>query len=211
MANNRIAYGLAKKFGIDTTGKSPGEVWELLKKHGVTEENAEGELKKQSEEKTEKLIDKYSDSPEEDKESSGIGAKKIRRVNKVIETLKTYEGKSEGTYDYHTGKQVNLTDGYMVTFHQNEADEQGHYKSHYGRYTDEEYDKLSNEFAAENNAEIYIGVFDNEPEISFKINNFSQAKKLAKIYNQKSTWNNKKQKEWKNPFYNHKKNPMRGD
>ena len=69
MANNRIAYGLAKKFGIDTTGKSPGEVWELLKKHGVTEENAEGELKKQSEEKTEKLIDKYSDYP-----------KKIRKV-----------------------------------------------------------------------------------------------------------------------------------
>lgn len=60
MANNRIAYGLAKKFGIDTTGKSPGEVWELLKKHGVTEENAEGELKKQSEEKRESLENKYN-------------------------------------------------------------------------------------------------------------------------------------------------------
>ena len=39
MADNRIAYGLAKKYGIDTSGMSPKEVWEALKKKGVTEEN----------------------------------------------------------------------------------------------------------------------------------------------------------------------------
>lgn len=40
MAENRIAYGLAKKYGIDTTGMSPGEVWEALKKKGITPQNA---------------------------------------------------------------------------------------------------------------------------------------------------------------------------
>lgn len=39
MADNRIAYGLAKKYGIDTANMSPKQVWEALKKKGVTEEN----------------------------------------------------------------------------------------------------------------------------------------------------------------------------
>ena len=37
MADNRIAYGLAKKYGIDTDGMSPKEVWEALEKKGVKE------------------------------------------------------------------------------------------------------------------------------------------------------------------------------
>ena len=41
MADNRIAYGLAKKYGIDTKGMSPKEVWEALKERGVTQDNAE--------------------------------------------------------------------------------------------------------------------------------------------------------------------------
>ncbi|MCM1546242.1 MAG: hypothetical protein NC033_04310 [Clostridiales bacterium] len=40
MADSRVAYGLAKKYGIDTSGMSPGEVWEALKEKGVTPENA---------------------------------------------------------------------------------------------------------------------------------------------------------------------------
>ena len=39
MADNRVAYGLAKRYGIDTTGMSPKEVWEVLRKKGITEEN----------------------------------------------------------------------------------------------------------------------------------------------------------------------------
>lgn len=40
MADSRVAYGLAKKYGIDTSGMSPSEVWEALKEKGVTPENA---------------------------------------------------------------------------------------------------------------------------------------------------------------------------
>lgn len=41
MADNRIAYGLAKKYGIDTKGMSPKEVWDALNEKGVTQQNAE--------------------------------------------------------------------------------------------------------------------------------------------------------------------------
>lgn len=37
MADNRVAYGLAKKYGIDTTDMSPKEIWEALRKKGITE------------------------------------------------------------------------------------------------------------------------------------------------------------------------------
>ena len=33
--DNRIAYGLAKRYGIDTSNMSPREVWQALKKKGV--------------------------------------------------------------------------------------------------------------------------------------------------------------------------------
>lgn len=36
MADSRIAYGLAKKHGIDTTGMSPQQVWDALKEKGVS-------------------------------------------------------------------------------------------------------------------------------------------------------------------------------
>ena len=39
MANNRVAYGLAKEYGIDTSGKSPKEVWEALKGKGINQDN----------------------------------------------------------------------------------------------------------------------------------------------------------------------------
>lgn len=36
MANNRLAYGLAKQRGIDTKGMSPKEVWEALDDAGIS-------------------------------------------------------------------------------------------------------------------------------------------------------------------------------
>lgn len=68
MADNRIAYGLAKKYGIDTKGMSPKEVWEALKGKGITQANAQEKYSEQSEkrEKTEKIYN-----------SDGIGGKHI--------------------------------------------------------------------------------------------------------------------------------------
>ena len=130
----------------------------------------------------------------------------------VIQRLKSFEGKLVGTYNYETGELEELTDGYMVTFYQNEPDENGHYKSHYGRYTEEEYDKLTADFAKDNDAEVYIGVFDDEPEISFKVKTAEQARALMIKYNQKSLWDNAKGEEFANTeHYDKTKNPMKGD
>lgn len=114
----------------------------------------------------------------------------VKSLSNVMQKLKTFEGKEEGTYNYHTGEKVDLSDGYMVTFHQNEPDENGHYKSHYGRYTPEEYDKIANQFANDNNSEVYVGVFDDEPEISFKVGSKEEAYNLMIKHNQDSIWDN---------------------
>lgn len=40
MTGNRRAYGLAKRYGIDTKGMTPEDVWEALKKKRITANNA---------------------------------------------------------------------------------------------------------------------------------------------------------------------------
>ena len=59
MANNRIAYGLAKRYGIDTTGKSPKEVWDALREKGLTEKDAAREYREGNEKEREKLEKRY--------------------------------------------------------------------------------------------------------------------------------------------------------
>ena len=61
MADNRIAYGLAKKHGIDTKGMSPQEVWEALKEKGITPENAEQSIRAKEQTKRKELEKKFED------------------------------------------------------------------------------------------------------------------------------------------------------
>lgn len=134
------------------------------------------------------------------------------KLTGTINMLEGYRGKPEGTYNLLTGEMVNLSDGFMVTFHQNEADENGHYKSHFGRYTSEEYDQMAYLFAMDNDAEVFVGVFDNEPEISFKVKTKAQAQDLMFKYNQKSIWDNEVGDVIENTItYNPKENPMQED
>lgn len=220
MADNRIAYGLAKRHGIDTTGMSPKEVWKALKEKGVTEKVAVKEFREDERESKGRLEKRYGGEkdglPLEGRDrdeaiSDSRGKSSHTPVRGVMKYVAKFQGKPEGTYDYETGKPVNLTDGYMVTFHQNEADEEGHYKSHYGRYTEEEYDRLANEFVEQNDAEMYVGVFDNEPEISFKVKTKEQALKLMFEHNQDSIWDNVQGKIYTNTKRDKNKNPLRGE
>lgn len=76
MADNRIAYGLAKKYGIDTSGMTPKEVWAALKEKGVTERSIAGAYNSQENkakaasktvnERRKDLVKKYSDEPDKD-------------------------------------------------------------------------------------------------------------------------------------------------
>ena len=129
----------------------------------------------------------------------------------VLNKLESFRGKPAGSYDVVTGEKVDLPDGYMVSFHQNEPDENGHYKSHFGRYTPEEYDRLALQLALDNDVEVYIGTYDDDPEISYKVKTEDEAQKIAEENNQKSYYNNAEQKEIPNPKYDKTKNPMHED
>lgn len=156
-------------------------------------------------EKNTKYIAKTLDK----QETSGYNSVDLKDV---MSRVKSYEGKPEGTYDYHTGEKLEFDYGFMVTFHQNQPDGYGHYLSHYGRYSAEEYDKIATDFANDNQVDaVTIGVFDDEPEISFLVKTIEQAYQLMNKYNQKSVWDNVRGRPRPNRDYDKTKNPMRGD
>lgn len=47
-ARYRLPYGIAKGLGLDTTGMTPRQVWEMLKKRGISPERAYEDLKDQA-------------------------------------------------------------------------------------------------------------------------------------------------------------------
>lgn len=145
------------------------------------------------------------------KKAEELAKKPREKKVDVIKRLASYKDKPQATYNYDTGEVVHLTSGYMVSFHCNEADKDGHYKSHFGRYTEEEYDNLANSFAEENDADTYIGTYDEEPEVSFHIKNLDQARKLMIKYNQDAIWDNAAGVPIMNKKRDKSKNPMRGE
>ena len=69
----------------------------------------------------------------------------------IMQTVIGHAGKPDGTYDIHTGETISYKKGYAFSFHQNEPDENGNFKSVYGRYTEAEYDRIANELAEKYN------------------------------------------------------------
>lgn len=134
--------------------------------------------------------------------------KKVAHKN-VQSKVESFRGKPMGTYDLATGKEKTYTDGYCVSFHQNEPDEKGNYKSHMGRYTSGEYDRITNELQ-DLGLEVNVGVFDDEPEVSFYTKDKKTALNLMKKYNQHSIYDVKVGDIIVNPYYDKTKNPMRG-
>ena len=124
--------------------------------------------------------------------------------------VESYRGKPEGTYDFQSGKKKILHDGFCVSFHQNEADENGNYKSHMGRYTPQDYDALTNQLREKYGVEVNVGVFDHEPEISFHTKSIKTAFEIMVAYNQHSIYDVKRGKIIRNFLYDRTKNPMRG-
>ena len=91
MADNRIAYGLAKKYGIDTSGMSPKEVWEALKKKGITEKNI-----------SEGAYDSKDNSIKERANKVGKVSFKEDFPEKTKTTIKNIENKTKGL-NYEVG------------------------------------------------------------------------------------------------------------
>ena len=125
----------------------------------------------------------------------------------ILKVVKSFQGRPTGTYDINTGKPILYTKGYCVTCHKNEADENGNFKSAYGRYTDEEYDKISNEVAKKYDCRINIGSYKGHTEVSFHTMDIEKAKKIAKDYNQESVYICERDWLLFNDEYNSKDNP----
>ena len=53
-ARYRLPYGIAKGMGLDTTGMTPRQVWDMLKGKGVNPDNAYKELEKKAKTEIEK-------------------------------------------------------------------------------------------------------------------------------------------------------------
>lgn len=142
-----------------------------------------------------------------EKVDSGKGRGKV--YTGTMKKVREFKSKDEGTFDYETGEPKTYKSGYSVSFHQNEPDDKGNWKSNYGRYSEEEYDDLVKEMQEKTGNAPNIGYFSGTPEISFWVDDPFTAVELAKKYNQKSIWDWSVEKEWRNPKYNPKKNPMK--
>lgn len=77
--NTKLPYGIAKGYGLDTTGKTPREVWDMLKGYGVTPENEYKKLKEKAEEKIE-------DNPEVVDANKEVRKKQIQTISGHIDT-----------------------------------------------------------------------------------------------------------------------------
>ena len=75
--NNKVAYGLAKKYGIDTTGLTPKEVCDALKEKGISQAD--------SSEKSKEIKDLQSKSSDELKEIATVD---ISKQSKYIQLPK---------------------------------------------------------------------------------------------------------------------------
>ena len=143
----------------------------------------------------------FKDHPEVKKE-----AKKYKGVLDKVKNFREQNPDAEdGTYSATTGKRIDLTDGFCVTFHQNlKADDP------FGGYTDEDYANMcaiaKNELGSD---DVNIGFFGN-PEVSFHCKDAKKAQKFAIEHNQHSVYNVADDDLWINPYYNRRTNPIEG-
>lgn len=106
MANNRVAYGLAKEYGIDTTGKSPKEVWEALKGKGINQDNFQQYQNRQNE-SYDKLSHKGAPDPTKEMTTAISQNKEAKQaVNEMLNSGVDYNEAVYWAYDeYIKGKQ----------------------------------------------------------------------------------------------------------
>lgn len=190
-----------------------GNPWHSDKNGQFTTSNGEtsGSIGEKDDKTLEKTLDNNEKSNynnvEKQIKANGSGSAKFVGVIDKLQSFKTKE--QNNSYDYETGEVVSFDDGFMVSFHQNQDDGFGGYMNHFGRYTPEEYDRMATEFANENNVDATtIGVYGNQPEISFKVKTRKQAWQLMIEHNQESIYDNKRDKLIMNPYYVPEKNPM---
>lgn len=145
----------------------------------------------------------------EKKEKVDNGKNSDKVYKNTMSKIRSFKAESDGTYDFETGKPKDYPNGFSVSFHQNEPDDDGNWKSDYGRYSESDYDKNVETLVKESGGELNIGYFAGTPEVSVWVKDRKSAIALMKKHNQHSIWDWEKGEIIENADYDPKKNPMK--
>lgn len=208
--NVKMVSGDGQKFELqlhtEKNFKIKEKMHKLYEKYRIeTNKNEKARIKGQMSE-----IGKGYEKPEGIEGLTRGGTEVTDTFKGVIERVKSFDGREKGTYDYKTGEKREFDKGYSVSFHQNEPDKSGKWKSHLGRYKPEEYDRMTKDLAQKYKAEVNVGMYEDEPEISFHVDNFKDAYKLMREFNQVSVWDWRNGREVFNKHWDSKQNPKKG-
>lgn len=131
--------------------------------------------------------------------------KDVANFEKIVKDKYPGDKYHDGTYDAVTKEKINLTKGYCVTFHQNNAA-----NDPLGGYTDKQYAQMcAISKQALGAKSVNIGYFGNA-EVSFVCDSHQKAIQFAIAHNQQSIYNNARGTVEVNPFYNPETNPIGG-
>lgn len=126
-----LPYGIAKGLGLDTTGMRPRQVWEMLKKRGITPENEYDKLKETAEkelpkEKAETVnpqrkmdVDNIQASKAFNTLQKGVGEKLIKNFEKVTDENIGIVNKYIGDLYEFTHGSGKYSSARYITFDQN--------------------------------------------------------------------------------------------
>lgn len=174
----------------------------------TAEEMTKTDIKVRGPKESRKHIQAYLKAHPEAVKEIRADAKKYADALERVKKFQTDHPDAEyGTYSASTGKMVDVTDGYCVTFHQNHkiGDE-------YGAYDDKTYAMMAAVTKHElGSKDVYIGFFGN-PEISFNCKDYQHAKRFCIEHNQHSIYDAKTHQLWVNrEGWDEKYNPIKGE
>ena len=153
-------------------------------------------------EKAPEITDKEAAQVRQSFKAGGYPEKDYQAVTDKVDKVIKANGNKDGSYDLRTGKPLNFTDGYGVSFQVNKAP--GVRRD----YKDEEYDRYVYECSQRSGSMPFVGNYNGVAEISFNCKSKKEALKMAKDYNQESIFDVKRKRLRKNPYYNSVSNPQ---
>ena len=153
----------------------------------LTEElNNKTEIYKKLEEKYSKQNDSLNSMFEvfqnfiSDANISNIEIPKEKYTN-VKDAVISSKGLKDGTYDFVTKEALYLKERYQVSF-------ETYSRNSENFYSDEEYNNIVYKLSCLIGSNANIGVYEDNPHISFYVKDLNTSLSLAALFNQKSIW-----------------------
>ena len=112
-------------------------------------------------------------------------------VKKVVESTKGFK---DGTYDFVTKQPLSFAEGYQVAFETFSRNSENF-------YSDEEYDNIVYKLSCLIGSNANIGIYGDNPHISFYVKDKNISLSLSALFNQKSIWDWSTNNEILNTFH----------